>query len=69
LWSLFTRFEPAGDIHGAQATIQRFHVGLGPPIVFDCRMKPWYPHILSVDPATKQLVDGKIYQLLPGHLR
>jgi len=69
LWSLFTRFEPAADIHGAQSTIQRFHVGLEPPIVFDCRMKPWYPHILKVDPATKTLVDGKIHKLLPPALR
>lgn len=69
LWSFFTRFEPAGDIHGAQTTTQRFHVGLTPPIVFDCRMKPWYPHILEVDPTTKNLVDGKITSLLPPSLR
>nr|MBF0221520.1 UbiD family decarboxylase [Desulfobulbaceae bacterium] len=69
MWSLFTRFEPAGDIYGAQSTIQRFHVGLEPPIVFDCRMKPWYPHILEVDPATKKLVDSKIDKLLPPSLR
>jgi len=69
LWALFTRFEPAADIHGAQSTVQRFHVGLTPPIVFDCRMKPWYPHILEVDTATKQKVDDRISRLIPPQWR
>jgi 3-polyprenyl-4-hydroxybenzoate decarboxylase len=69
LWAFFTRFEPAADIHGAQTTVQRFHVGLTPPVVFDCRMKPWYPHILEVDPATKQKVDARISRLLPAQWR
>lgn len=69
LWSLFTRFEPAADIHGAQTTVRRFHVGLTPPIVFDCRMKPWYPHILEVDPATKAKVDARISRLIPAQWR
>ena len=69
LWSVFTRFEPAADIHGAQSTVQRFHVGLAPPIVFDCRMKPWYPHILEVDAETKQKVDNRICHLIPAPWR
>lgn len=69
LWSLFTRFEPAADIHGAQTKVKRFHVGLTPPIVFDCRMKPWYPHILEVDPTTKHKVDQRISRLIPPQWR
>jgi len=69
LWALFTRFEPAADIHAAQTSIRRFHVGLTPPIVFDCRMKPWYPHILEVDPTTKQKVDNRINRLVPSQWR
>jgi UbiD family decarboxylase len=69
LWTFFTRFEPAADIHGASSTVQRFHVGLIPPIIFDCRMKPWYPHILEVDPGTKQKVDSKIADMLPAKWR
>jgi UbiD family decarboxylase len=65
LWTFFTRFEPAGDIHAASSGVNRFHVGLTPPIVIDCRMKPWYPHILEVDDATKQKVDQKIACILP----
>jgi UbiD family decarboxylase len=69
LWTLFTRFEPANDIYGRTQTVQRFHVGLQPPIVFDCRMKPWYTEVLEVDPATKQLVDEKIATMLPSQFR
>lgn len=65
LWTFFTRFEPANDIHGREQHVRRFHVGLQPPIVFDCRMKPWYTDVLEVDPATKQLVDEKITTMLP----
>jgi 4-hydroxybenzoate decarboxylase subunit C len=69
LWTFFTRFEPAADIHGNLATVRRFHVGLQPPVVFDCRMKPWYPHVLEVDPETKRKVDAKMGELLPGRWR
>jgi 4-hydroxybenzoate decarboxylase subunit C len=69
LWTFFTRFEPAADIHGASTTVQRFHVGLTPPIVFDCRMKPWYTDILEVDDATRKLVDSRISKILPNSLR
>lgn len=66
LWTFFTRFEPAADINAASSGVNRFHVGLTPPIVIDCRMKPWYPHILEVDNATKSKVDEKIASILPA---
>ncbi len=69
LWTFFTRFEPAADIHAATSAVRRFHVGLEPPIVIDCRMKPWYPHVLEVDPATKERVDRKLDTLLPARWR
>lgn len=69
LWTFFTRFEPAADIHAAGQTINRFHVGLEPPIVFDCRMKPWYTDVLEVDPETKKLVDSKITAMIPAQWR
>lgn len=69
VWTFFTRFEPAADIYSAGQQVNRFHVGLQPPIIFDCRMKPWYPHVLEVDEATKKLVDGKISKLLPAKWR
>jgi len=59
LWTTFTRMEPAADIYGAQEVVSRFHVGLEPPVVFDCRMKPWYPDVMEVDDATRDLVDNR----------
>jgi UbiD family decarboxylase len=69
IWTFFTRFEPAADIHAAGQAVTRFHVGLQPPLVFDCRMKPWYPEVLEVDEATRRLVDGKIIDMLPAKWR
>jgi UbiD family decarboxylase len=69
LWTFFTRFEPAADIYGREQCVHRFHVGLRPPIVFDCRMKPWYTEVLEVDPVTKQQVDEKIGAILPVRYR
>ncbi len=69
LWTFFTRFEPAADIHGREQAVSRFHVGLTPPIVFDCRMKPWYTDVLEVDEATRKLVDSKYTDLIPARWR
>ncbi len=69
LWTFFTRFEPAADIHAAATSVRRFHVGLEPPIVIDCRMKPWYTEVLEVDHATKELVDAKMARIIPGRWR
>ena len=69
LWTFFTRFEPAADIHGAEQPVVRYHVGLKPPIVFDCRMKPWYTDVLEVDPETRQKVDARMHELLPERWR
>jgi UbiD family decarboxylase len=46
LWTTFTRFEPAADIHAASRRIIRNHIAHEPPIVIDARMKPWYPQEL-----------------------
>ncbi len=59
LWTAFTRMEPAADLHGREQHVARFHVGLEPPVVWDCRMKPWYPEVMAVDDATRDLVDRR----------
>lgn len=69
LWTVFTRFEPAADIHAAATQVRRFHVELEQPVVFDCRMKPWYTQVLEVDPETKQKVDSKSIDILPAEYR
>ena len=47
LWTTFTRFEPAADIHAADRRIVRNHIAYTAPVVIDARMKPWYPKELS----------------------
>jgi 4-hydroxybenzoate decarboxylase subunit C len=47
LWTTFTRFEPAADIHAAGREIVRNHISYRGPIVIDARIKPWYPKELS----------------------
>jgi hypothetical protein len=69
LWTFFTRFEPAADIHGAGQEVRRFHVGLQPPVVFDCRMKPWYTDVLEVDEPTRRLVDARYNDIIPARWR
>jgi len=69
LWTVFTRFEPAGDIYGNNPECRRFHVRLNEPVVFDCRMKPWYPPVLAVDEETRKVVDEKISRIVPAQWR
>lgn len=69
LWTFFTRFEPAADIYGSATSVKRFHVGLESPVVFDCRMKPWYTEVLEVDDETKALVDEKFERIIPKQWR
>ncbi|NLT65846.1 MAG: UbiD family decarboxylase [Acidobacteria bacterium] len=57
LWTVFTRFEPAADIHARETRLERFHVQLSSPVAFDCRMKPWYPPALEPLPETIARVD------------
>jgi len=59
LWTTFTRFEPANDIYASKSNCIRHHNCLTPPIVVDCRMKPWYTEELFVDPETAEKVDKK----------
>ena len=59
LWTTFTRMEPAADLHGRERVTSRFHTGLVAPAVIDARMKPGYPPVMEVDPATRDLVDRR----------
>lgn len=47
LWTTFTRFEPAADIHAADRRLVRNHIVRQAPILIDARMKPWYPKEVS----------------------
>ena len=47
LWTTFTRFEPAADIHAGATRVVRNHLSYSGPVVIDARMKPWYPKEVS----------------------
>ncbi|MBL8115262.1 MAG: UbiD family decarboxylase [Acidobacteria bacterium] len=64
LWTVFTRFEPAADLH-ARKSIVRNHVAMSPPIVIDARMKPWFPKVVEADPETVRLVDRRFREYFP----
>lgn len=66
LWTTFTRFEPAADIHSASSNIVRNHLCHNVPIVIDARMKPWYPKELFCDPETKKLVTSRWNDYFPS---
>jgi 4-hydroxybenzoate decarboxylase subunit C len=66
LWSVFTRFEPAADIHAAQVDIRRHHLCYGGPIAIDARLKPNYPAELSCDPEISKRVDRRWREYFPS---
>ena len=47
LWTTFTRFEPARDIHAAATDVRGHHLSYRAPIVIDARLKPWFPNDFS----------------------
>jgi UbiD family decarboxylase len=66
LWATWTRFEPAADIHAADAKVIRNHISYTAPIVIDARMKPGYPSELIVRPDVKELVDKRWREYFPN---
>ena len=58
LWTVFTRFEPASDIHAEQCLLEQFHPKLSAPIVIDCRLKPWFPPLVEPLKETVARVDA-----------
>jgi 4-hydroxybenzoate decarboxylase subunit C len=66
LWTTFTRFEPAADIHAADRVIVRNHIAYRGPIVIDARLKPTFPRELVTDPATAALVTRRWKEYFPS---
>lgn len=58
LWTTFTRFEPAADIHFATKDIFRHHLCYHGPMLIDARMKPTYPPEVECDKDTHALVSN-----------
>jgi UbiD family decarboxylase len=65
LWTTFTRFEPAADIHAAKVEVKRHHLSYTPPLVIDARIKPPYPDELFCDLETADLVTRRWREYFP----
>jgi 4-hydroxy-3-polyprenylbenzoate decarboxylase len=57
LWVVFTRSDPAADVHGVGASVRRKHWGCTGPLVIDARIKPHHAPPLEEDPAVTRRVD------------
>ncbi len=66
LWTTFTRFEPARDIHAARTTVRRNHLAYEAPIVIDARTKPGLPRELFCDDETAGVVTRRWREYFPG---
>lgn len=66
LWTTFTRFEPAADIHAAGQRVARHHIAYEPPVVIDARMKPWYPKEVMCRADTAATVSGRWKEYFPN---
>jgi UbiD family decarboxylase len=56
LWTTFTRFEPAADVHAASTRLVRHHVAYTPPVAIDARLKPGFPEELRCAPEIARRV-------------
>jgi 4-hydroxybenzoate decarboxylase subunit C len=66
LWTTFTRFEPAADIHAADRRIVRNHIAYEPPIVIDARLKPWFPKEVSCRDDIARRVNERWREYFPS---
>jgi 3-polyprenyl-4-hydroxybenzoate decarboxylase len=66
LWTTFTRFEPANDIHAADRRVVRNHLAYRAPIVIDARLKPGFPKELTCREDIAQLVTRRWNEYFPS---
>lgn len=65
LWTTFTRFEPAADIHASKTNVFRHHLCYHLPLLIDARMKPSYPKEVLCDDQTYELVSKNWSRYFP----
>jgi len=66
LWTTFTRFEPAADMHPAATRVIHNHLSFSAPILIDARMKPNYPDELACDDVTSKQVTERWREYFPS---
>jgi 4-hydroxybenzoate decarboxylase subunit C len=65
LWTTFTRFEPAADIHAASVRVVRNHLSYTAPLLIDARLQPGFPEELFCDEVTARRVDERWSEYFP----
>jgi UbiD family decarboxylase len=58
IWYVFTRFEPASDLH-SKFVVRKNHIYHGSPLIIDARLKPWFPPVTDPDPKIAEMVEQK----------
>ncbi|MGB6361265.1 MAG: UbiD family decarboxylase, partial [Thermoanaerobaculia bacterium] len=66
LWTTFTRFEPAADIHAAATQVIRNHVAYQPPILIDARLESGFPDELFCSEEIAEKVARRWREYFPG---
>ena len=65
LWTTFTRFDPAADMHARRTELVHNHPSFEPPIAIDARRKPGYPAELFCDEETAATVERRWREYFP----
>jgi UbiD family decarboxylase len=65
LWTTFTRFEPAADLHAARSERIRNHISYTAPVLIDARLKPGFPDELFCDDETAAKVTARWREYFP----
>ncbi len=66
LWTTFTRFEPAADVHAAATRVVRNHVAYEAPVLIDARRKPGFPEELFCSPEIAERVGRRWREYFPA---
>lgn len=66
LWTTFTRFEPARDIHAARTEVRGHHLSYTAPVLIDARLKPWFPDELFCRPDIAARVTHRWREYFPS---
>ena len=66
LWTTFTRFEPAADIHAAGVEVVRNHLSYRMPVVIDARVQPGFPSELFCSEEVARKVTTRWREYFPG---
>jgi 4-hydroxybenzoate decarboxylase subunit C len=66
LWTTFTRFEPAADVHAASTRLVRHHVAYTAPVVIDARLKTDFPREVSCAPEVARRVTERWREYFPA---